>query len=184
MNDEEYEQIRNYLIHKYVPKYLPPNSKLRKAWTQRAKQNFCIEKEFRNGTIFEHLCYKYKKGKNLLGEKMVRTLKVPKSSEWSNIWTKFHIEYGHPGLQTTWAAINQYYYCPGLNLIVQKDIKACMCVGNFYNYKIYLLDWKRQIGKLPITPIIPKNRYDRVEFDYAYLEKPDREGNCYMLLYE
>ena len=81
MNDEEYTQIKDYLTHKFVPKYLPSNSKLRKAWTQRARENFCIEKKYRNGTIFEFLCCKYKKEKNMLSEKMVQILKIPKSSE-------------------------------------------------------------------------------------------------------
>ena len=46
MNDEEYLQIKNYLTYKHVPHYLPPNTKVRKAWTQRIKMNFCIQKEF------------------------------------------------------------------------------------------------------------------------------------------
>ena len=44
MNDEEYQQIKDYLIHKFVPKYLPSNSNFRKAWTQRARENFCIDR--------------------------------------------------------------------------------------------------------------------------------------------
>jgi hypothetical protein len=45
------------------------------------------------------------------------------------------------------------------------------------------LDFKAQTGRLPLQPITPKTRNERVLFDYSYLKKRDQLGNLYMLLF-
>jgi len=42
---------------------------------------------------------------------------------------------------------------------------------------------KRGAGKLPLQPIMPKSRTERVEFDFSYLPFADEEGNKYILLF-
>src|SRR4051812_37145559 len=103
MEDIKVDQILQYLKNKFVPTIYPPNSKSRKAWVQQTKRKFSLIKVQNTTATNEYLGIKYSRGTDGLGEPIVQILRVPKKSELPELFTNYHENIGHPGIEGTMA---------------------------------------------------------------------------------
>ncbi len=82
MDDQEYDNIFNYLKYKYIPADLPMKSNKRRNWAQRVRKNYKIIREEKGTALLEFVGIKYSRGSDALGERVPMLLRVPKKSDW------------------------------------------------------------------------------------------------------